>query len=123
MEQIKAFYEALAKDQAMQERAKELKGGSQEENAAAIVAFAAKEGYAFSAEELTAYIEGEQKNREGALSDSDLEGVAGGAAVGPQDVVAGAAQGSACFCILYGEGGNCACIWLGNYVGCLGAGS
>jgi hypothetical protein len=77
MDNVKKFYEALAKDTAMQERAKPLFGEKPEIDDAALdalVEFAAKEGYSFTADEARAYI----KEDSGELSDDQLEAVAGG---------------------------------------------
>jgi predicted ribosomally synthesized peptide with nif11-like leader len=75
MENAKKFYEALARDTAMQERAKKLidekqKQANDEAAQAAIVNFAAKEGYSCTAAELMDY------SRE--LSEDSLSEVAGG---------------------------------------------
>ncbi|MEL7622574.1 MAG: Nif11-like leader peptide family RiPP precursor [Clostridiales bacterium] len=97
MENIKKFYEALAQDKAMQERAKVLndtKPGEEAEAFAAIVAFAAQEGYSFTTAELAEYNKAQSKE----LSDDELEAVAGGAT---------------CVCVFVGSGGNglmCACV-------------
>jgi predicted ribosomally synthesized peptide with nif11-like leader len=71
MSKVKEFYEALSKDEAMQERAKGLKAaGETTAEAEAVVAFAKAEGYAFTAGELQDY--GKE------LSDEKLAAVAGG---------------------------------------------
>jgi predicted ribosomally synthesized peptide with nif11-like leader len=73
MSKVKEFYEALSKDEAMQERAKGLKAVGEttaEAAAEAVVAFAKSEGYAFTAEEL--------KDFSKELSEQELAAVAGG---------------------------------------------
>jgi predicted ribosomally synthesized peptide with nif11-like leader len=104
VENVKKFYDALATDSAMQERAKALndeKPEGEEAVLAAIVAFAEKEGYTFTAEELAAYTE---ENSKGELREDELEMVAGG--------------GEPCVCVVGGHGGGeygeCGCIVYGN---------
>jgi predicted ribosomally synthesized peptide with nif11-like leader len=75
MSKVAEFYEALAKDKAMQERAKSLDSAGEEYRKAlaeAIIAFAKKEGYTFTEEELKDFLDSK------ALSDGDLKAVAGG---------------------------------------------
>jgi predicted ribosomally synthesized peptide with nif11-like leader len=82
MENAKKFYEALTKDPAMQERAKNLVGekpANEEAALAAIVEFAAKEGYSFTADKARAYItERKAEAAKGEMSDEELANVAGG---------------------------------------------
>lgn len=78
MKNIKEFYEALANDKEMQERAKAMnseKPENEEAALAAVVEFAEKEGYDFTADQLKTYVE-EQKTKE--LTDEELEQAAGG---------------------------------------------
>jgi predicted ribosomally synthesized peptide with nif11-like leader len=73
MGKVREFYEALVKDEAMQERSKGLGVTAEttaEAVAEAVVAFAKSEGYAFTAGELKDY--GKE------LSDQELAAVAGG---------------------------------------------
>jgi predicted ribosomally synthesized peptide with nif11-like leader len=75
MGKVTEFYEALSKDEAMRERANALKGSGGEGGkiaAEAIVAFAKKEGYTFTEEELKDFMDSKE------LSDDDLKAVAGG---------------------------------------------
>ena len=84
MEKVKQFYEALANDAGMKERAAKLTEtfGEQPDQAAAnaaILAFAKAEGYDFTVEELTAYAEALPKPQAGTeLNDDELNAVAGG---------------------------------------------
>jgi predicted ribosomally synthesized peptide with nif11-like leader len=109
MEKVKEFYDALASDEALRKRAEALneKLGEQsgeDEAKAEIIAFAKAEGYDFTAEELDAYAKQAK-----ALSDDELETVAGGA-YNPND----------CFCAVGGGGKDsatgrtCACPWIGG---------
>jgi predicted ribosomally synthesized peptide with nif11-like leader len=75
MSKVTEFYGAFSKDEAMQERANALisTGGAGEKiKAEAIIAFAKKEGYLFTEEELNGFINSKE------LSDDDLKAVAGG---------------------------------------------
>jgi predicted ribosomally synthesized peptide with nif11-like leader len=77
MSKVREFYEALSKDEAMQERAKGLKAADEttaEAVAEAVVAFAKSEGYAFTA--------GELKDFSKELSDQELAAAAGGSDCG-----------------------------------------
>ena len=103
MEKVTQFYEALANDVGMIERAAKLKEtfGEQPDKAAvnnAIIAFAKAEGYDFTAEELTVYAEALPKPQGAAeLTDDELEAVAGGISSEKEcwDI---------CFCIIGGGG-------------------
>jgi predicted ribosomally synthesized peptide with nif11-like leader len=76
MSKVTEFYEAFSKDEAMQQRAKArseaVKGTGDQGKTEAVVAFAAEEGYTFTAEELKAFIDSKE------LSDEALKAVAGG---------------------------------------------
>jgi predicted ribosomally synthesized peptide with nif11-like leader len=75
MSKVTEFYEAYSKDEAMQERASALKGSGEEGGkiaVEAIVAFAKREGYSFTAEELEDSINSKE------LSEEELKAVAGG---------------------------------------------
>lgn len=103
-ENIKNFYAALSKDEAMKSRAQTLnekyKDPQLEEKAIAedIAAFAKSEGFVFTAAELTEYNKGQSRE----LSDEELEAVAGGAS---------------CICPVGGSGTsgllNCLCAIVG----------
>lgn len=103
-ENIKDFYAALSKDEAMKSRAQALnaqyKDPQPEEKAVAedIAAFAKSEGFAFTAAEFTEYNKAQSKE----LSDDELEAVAGGAS---------------CICPVGGGGTsgllNCICAIVG----------
>ena len=80
MENVKKFYEALKSDEALRGRADALSGKHKDampDDAAVkadLIAFAAAEGYAFTADELEAYA-----NAPKFIDDDELEAVAGGA--------------------------------------------
>jgi len=107
MENVKKFYKALESDEALRGRADALnekyKDAMPDEAVvkAELIAFAAAEGYAFTAEELDAYA-----NAPKAIDDDELEAVAGGSAY------------SACFCVAGGGGTRngitCACVFGGG---------
>jgi predicted ribosomally synthesized peptide with nif11-like leader len=97
MSKAREFYEALSKDEAMQERAKGLTAETTEEAAVeaaieAAIAFAKSEGYEFTA--------GELKDFSKELSDQELAAVAGG--VPEADI-----------CLLGGNVANCVCPFIG----------
>jgi len=107
MDNVKKFYEALAKDEAMQKRAKALNEHKPADEAAVrdtLIAFAAKEGYAFTADEAQAYI---AESAKGELNDEQLEAVAGGKMV-------------TCACALGGGSVNCGCVAMGSGNGNIG---
>jgi len=127
MENIQKFYDALTKDEAMRERLTALNekygDGKPEEAviAAEIVAFAATEGFPFTADEYEAYVNTEGKE----LSDEQLASVAGGVY-----------DSGSCKCLVGGGGKDnetgtkCACVIggggkkdrKGRYLMCVGFG-
>jgi hypothetical protein len=112
MENVKKFYEALSKDEAMKSRAEALntkyKGAIPDESAvtAEIATFAKSEGYDFSIEELIAYNRGSAKE----IPDDALLAVAGGAYQPYRCVCAiggggmGSEGGPFCSCVINGMG-------------------
>jgi predicted ribosomally synthesized peptide with nif11-like leader len=91
MENVKKFYETLAADTEMQERAKTLndsKPDNEEAILTAIIGFAAKEGYTLTANEIKAYHEANAKIE---LPDDELDAAAGG-------------EGLSCICTQTGTG-------------------
>ena len=108
MENVKKFYDALANDKAMQERASALnKEGEKPDEAATnadIIAFAKAEGYDFTAAELEAY-----SRMARPLMDESLDAVAGGAY-----------SAGSCLCVVggYGKddvtGHTCGCAIVGT---------
>jgi predicted ribosomally synthesized peptide with nif11-like leader len=75
MSKVTEFYEAFSKDEAMQKRANALISAGERGGkiaAEAIVAFAKKEGYSFTEDELKDFINSKK------LSEEDLKAVAGG---------------------------------------------
>ena len=129
MENVKKFYEALQSDVQLKEKAEALNKGfegkepdelDKDKVVADLIAFAAGEGYVFTAEELVAYSEEMQKQMEKQapqkLSEEELEAVAGGTRERP-DVV------GTCLCAVggYGHGtlpdgrsAHMACIQIGD---------
>jgi predicted ribosomally synthesized peptide with nif11-like leader len=128
MSKVTEFYEALSKDEAMQERAKGLAAAGEttaEVVLEAVVAFAKGEGYSFTAEELVDYgkeLVGYGKD----LSDEKLAAVAGGALYGGTGEVGcpiigftmspdkGGENIDLCLCILYGKAGGTHCFLYGK---------
>jgi len=126
MEKVKQFYEALANDEKMKEKAMELNkkhSGEQPDEVAVtaeIIAFAAAEGYVFTAEEYAAFVQ-HLKSGSTELSDDELESVAGGFFAHKDFpcwnnclcVVGGAGQHSnprlTCACAAAGYGPGCDC--------------
>lgn len=105
MQKVKEFYEALAKDREMQERAQVMgdeKPASEDDALAAVLEFAGKEGYNFTAEALKEYLESQKAVQ---LTDEELEQVAAGG-ISP--------DGYGCFCLVGGGGknvnGSCVCV-------------
>lgn len=104
---VKAFFEALAKEEEIQQKLKEKEAaytGAKEDREAAVkeilLPVAEEAGYAFTLDELKAYEESLQAERE--ISDQELESVSGGDAIG--------------FCGFIGVGVGPSCEGLG--VGC-----
>jgi predicted ribosomally synthesized peptide with nif11-like leader len=102
MGKAREFYEALAKDEAMQERAKGLKVTAETTGEAAVeaaieaaVAFAQSEGYTFTP--------GELKDFSKELSDQELAAVAGGYDIDTKMDI----------CFLGGNVANCVCPFIG----------
>jgi predicted ribosomally synthesized peptide with nif11-like leader len=84
MSKVSEFYEALAKDKAMQEWAKSLDSAGEEYRkalAGAVIAFAKDEGYTFTAEELKDFMGSKD------LSEDDLKAVAGGDGLKPTPIL------------------------------------
>jgi len=116
MDKVIEFFDALAKDDAMKERAlmanekyADIELPDEAAAAADIVAFAQAEGYSFTADDFKAYMEKtESEPRE--VSDEELAAVAGGAY-----------SAKSCFCaivgggesITYGEKISCVCVAIG----------
>jgi predicted ribosomally synthesized peptide with nif11-like leader len=104
MDKVREFYEALLKDEAMQERGKGLKvtGETTVETATeAIIAFAKSEGYTFTA--------GELKDASKELSDQELAAVAGGDRAGGNCYFIGFQFGSG----VNGHIDTCLCFFIG----------
>jgi len=121
MDNVKKFYDALATNEALKEEAAKLNekhADSKLDEAALraeIVTFASSEGYHFTLEELTAYVESIKKGVE-PLSDDELFAVAGG--------IGDSYCWKTCFCIVGGGGTHespkitCACVVGGSGKNC-----
>ena len=116
MENVKQFYDALATNEALKEKAEKLNGKYSVTNpdeiavAKEIIAFATAEGYTFTAEELKAYSESVKVTAK-AVNDDELDAVAGGKTHGDcLDCF------DTCFCVVGGGGKHndpkftCACV-------------
>lgn len=105
MENVKRFYEALARDREMQERAKAQNDKtpvSEDAVLAATVEFAKREGYDITAEEIREYL---KTNASSELSDNEMAAVTGGISAL-----------KACYCVFGGSGENddtCVCVMGG----------
>jgi len=128
MENVKKFYDALASSETLKEKAAKLNEKYNEtekmdEDAvtADIIAFAASEGYSFTAEELAAYAKTAGKPAPHELSQDELNAVAGGSS---SCVVCF----KTCFCIVGGGGTHqdpyfvCVCV-VGGAGGAAGVGA
>ena len=136
MENVKKFYETLANSETLKEKAAKLnekyietEKADEEAITAAIIAFAASEGYNFTAEELAAYTKTAGKPAPQELSQDELEAVAGGSNACSDCF-------GTCFCMIGGGGTHqdphwvCACVAGGGggkcsrgiYVLCVGVG-
>ena len=137
MENVKNFYDELASSDALKEKAAKLnekyneaEKADEEAITAAIIAFAASEGYNFTAEELAAYTKTAGKPVQQELSQDELEAVAGGSnacrvCFGTCFCVVGGGGTHqdphwVCACVAGGGGGMCSrsfymlCICIGN---------
>ena len=114
-ENIKAFFEALSKDEALQKALKEKElayTGKKEDREAVInevlIPVAEEAGYAFTLDELKEFEKGMRP--EGELDESELEAIAGGVEVWGACVVVGVGYGTTCFilggslCVVAGLG-------------------
>jgi len=109
MSNVQKFYEALAKDEKLQEKSKELnkkyedKKPTEDETIAETVKFAKAEGYNFTESELKEYIENKQTETAREIDENELGAVAGGFVRGlnvPDDATGG------CACSIAGGGGG-----------------
>ena len=138
MENAKKFYDALANSETLKEKAAKLnekyngaEKADEEAVTAAIIAFAASEGYSFKAEELAAYTKTAGKPAPQELSQDELNAVAGGSDYcrvcfgGTCACLAGGGGTHpdphwVCACVVGGGGGMCSrgfymlCINIGN---------
>ena len=136
MENVKKFYDALASSDALKEKAAKLnekyigaEKADEEAATAAIIAFAASEGYNFTAEELADYTKTAGKPAPQELSQDELDAVAGGSdacrvCFGTCACVLGGAGVHhdpywACACVAGGGGGMCS---KENILICIGIG-
>ncbi|MCL2249250.1 MAG: Nif11-like leader peptide family natural product precursor [Oscillospiraceae bacterium] len=106
MTNVQKFYEALAKDKTLQEKAQKLneKYGDEKlpecEVLAESVRFAESEGYSFTIAELEEYMKAKKSEMGGEVDESELEAVAGGFVHQPKDISGG------CVCYWAGGGGG-----------------
>ncbi|MCL2249253.1 MAG: Nif11 family protein [Oscillospiraceae bacterium] len=109
MSNVQKFYEALARDEKLQEKSKELNKKYEEnkpkedEAIAETVRFAKAEGYSFTEAELKEYMKAKKAELGEKLDESELEAVAGGVVKGvnvPDDAT------GKCVCALAGGGGG-----------------
>ena len=126
MSNVKKFYEAMAADAALQEKARLLdekyEGQDPDKNVLAqeLIAMATQAGYPFTPEELEAYSEEVKKQAQSrrALDDDELDAVAGGHDHRRPPCPAGECWDT-CFCVLGGYGfhnrpqRNCVCVVAG----------
>ena len=136
MENVKKFYDALANSEALKEKAAKLnekysetEKADEEAVTADIIAFAASEGYSFTAEELAAYTKTAGKPAPQELSQDELDAVAGGSDFcrGCFDrcgcIIGGVGTHEnpnwVCACVAGGGGGKCS---RGRHVLCAGYG-
>ena len=136
MENVKKFYDALASSETLKEKAAKLnekyieaEKANEEAITADIIAFAASEGYSFTAEELAAYTKTAGKPAPQELSQDELDAVAGGSdrCFKCFDKCLCFVGGGGthpdphwvCVCVVGGGGGKCA---RGYYMLCVAAG-
>ena len=118
MENVKKFYETLANSETLKEKAAKLnekynetEKADEEAIIADIIAFAASEGYSFTAEELADYVETAMKSAPQELSQDELEAVAGGS-----DACRVCFDNKRCYCFVAGGGTHqephwvCVCV-------------
>jgi predicted ribosomally synthesized peptide with nif11-like leader len=112
MSQVKAFYETLVQNKALQEEAKTLNKSSSEDKSAntkAIIDFAKSKGFDFTAGDLEEY-EKNLTKESGDLSIEDLEAVAGGSIC----ILGGKDNDRTCGCFFGGGGkGGMVCVLIG----------
>jgi len=129
MENVKKFYDELASSEALKEKAAKLNEKynetekmDEEAVTADIIAFAASEGYNFTAEELAAYTKTAGNPAPQELSQDELNAVAGGSnscrvCFGTCYCILGGFGKHydpewVCVCVLGGGGGKCSSGWL-----------
>ncbi|MCL2249257.1 MAG: Nif11-like leader peptide family natural product precursor [Oscillospiraceae bacterium] len=143
MSNVQKFYEALAKDEALQAKVQKLneKYGdekpSEGEMLAETIRFAKAEGYSFTEAELEEFMKARKTEQSREIDENELEAVAGGEVLKwPEDtsgmcvcVAAGGGGGRhtggtiawGCGCAFYGQGGDaaewhwiCLCVFGGG---------
>jgi len=114
MDTVKRFFDAIANDKGLRERASALSGKHKPDEAAVkaeLLSFAKSEGYDFTESELDAFTDRQRRE----LNDDELDAVAGG--YDPAQ-----AKSGCCNCFLGGAGGGttrddnlwgCACVIAG----------
>ena len=127
MENVKKFYKTLANSETLKEKAAKLnekyneaQKTDEEAAIADVIAFAASEGYSFTAEEFAAYGETVMKSAPQELSQDELEAVAGGSGT------CSVCFSRTCACLVAGGGTHqephwpCACVAGGAGANCSG---
>jgi len=105
MDTVKRFFDAVANDEGLRERANAMSGkykGEKPDEAAVkaeLLSFAKSEGYDFTESELDAFTD--RRRRE--LNDDELDAVAGGASVGFEHTLT---KTGGCGCVVLGGGGG-----------------
>jgi len=108
MTNVQKFYEALANDKALQDKAQKLnekyggKNPPEEEMLAETIRFAKAEGYSFTEAELEDHMKAKKSELSGEIDESELETVAGGKRIlpCPKELTGG------CVCAFAGGGGG-----------------
>jgi len=136
MENVKKFYDALASNETLKEKAAKLnekytetEKADEEAVTADIIAFAVSEGYSFTAQELAAYTKTAENPAPQELSQDELNAVAGGSdtcrkCFGTCFCIFGGGGTHqnphwVCACVIGGGGGKCS---RGNLLLCVAAG-
>jgi predicted ribosomally synthesized peptide with nif11-like leader len=124
MEKVKMFYDTLANDEALRDKANALNeryGDSKPDEAvimADLIAFAKAEGYIFTADDVKAYVSANTAPYP--LDDDELEAVAGGWATQYKGCYGDTSGKFGCFCFVGGgnkcetDGSVCACVLGGG---------
>ena len=126
MDTVKRFFDAVANDEGLRERASALSGKHKPDEAAIkaeLLSFAKSEGYDFTESELDAFTDRQRRE----LNDDELDAVAGGDrrcacyVGGGGGGTSEAGNTFVCVCVAYGQGGDareynwiCSCFLDGS---------